>query len=302
MRQFNFETNIEMRSPFTGNVFMVDRMTSEYAERHPLNVDAFIMDVAQRHGADVERVRLFFNYGLGKKGEKFSTHCPAKHRDKVKKDPKTGIGDLILGKFPEFVNGCEPALIEAWNKGAEYHTKGFRQGDTLPDRLPSCKITRLEDGGWIALFPKDQHLLDAKSDGQAVVVETTPAVAPADEEPMANTEQGATLQPEPIIEAETQPVPAIETEEPFVMQPEVPRMSSRERNAEQRRRKREQREAYEARLEREAREAEEAARMEERKKIFAAVAAAAVTLIMIYYFGLLGPAVFGLLAGGLIRG
>lgn len=319
MRQFYFETNIEMRSPFTGNVYMVDRMTSDWAERHPLNVDAFIMDVAQRHGADVERVRLFFNYGLGKKGEKFSTHCPAKHRDKVKKDPKTGIGDLILGKFPEFVNGCEPALIEAWNKGAEYHTKGFRQGDTLPDRMPSCKITRLEDGGWIALFTKDLHLLDAKSDGQAVVVETTPAVSPTDEEPMAKAEQGATdqnatavsdhgatLQPEPIIEAEAQPMPAIETEEPFVMQPEVPRMSSRERNAEQRRRKREQREAqreaYEAQLEREAREAEEAAREEERKKIFAAVAAAAVTLVMIYYFGLLGPAVFGLLAGGLLKG
>jgi hypothetical protein len=319
MRQFNFETNIEKRSPLTGHVFMVDRMTSDYAERHPLNVDAFIMDVAQRHGADVERVRLFFNYGLGKKGEKFSTHCPAKHRDKVKKDPKTGIGDLILGKFPEFVNGCEPALIEAWNKGAEYHTKGFRQGDTLPDRLPSCKITRLDDGGWIALFQKDLHLLEAKSDGQAVVVETTPAVSTTNEEPMAKAEQGATdqnatavsdhgatLQPEPIIEAEAHPVPAIEAEVPFVMQPEVPRMSSRERNAEQRRRKREQREAqreaYEARLEREAREAEEAAREEERKKIFAAVAAAAVTLVMIYYFGLLGPAVFGLLAGGLLKG
>ena len=327
MKQFNFETDIERRSPFTGNVFMVDRMTSEYAERWPFNVDAFIMDVAQRHDADVERVRLFFNYGLGKKGEKFSTHCPAKHRDKVKKDPKTGIGDLILGKFPEYVNGCEPALIEAWNKGAEYHTKGFRQGDTLPDRLPSCKINRLEDGSWIALFQKDLHLLDdfhspndrlnendlnkldnlssdsmdMCSDGQAVDVETTPAVSPTDEEPMAKAEQGATeqcavavlplgatLQPEPIIEAEAH------------------RMSSRERNAEQRRRRREQREAqqrsYEAQLEREAREAEEAAREEERRKIYAAVGAAAVTLVLIYFFGLLGPAVFGLLAGGLLKG
>lgn len=327
MKQFNFETNIERRSPFTGNVFMVDRMTSEYAERWPFNVDAFIMDVAQRHHADVERVRLFFNYGLGKMGEKFSTHCPAKHRDKVKKDPKTGIGDLILGKFPEYVNGCEPALIEAWNKGADYHTKGFRQGDTLPDRLPSCKINRLEDGSWIALFPKDLHLLDdfhspndrlnendlnkldnlssdsmsVCSDGQAVDVETTPTVFPTDEELTAKAEQGATeqcavsflplgatLQPEPIIEAEAH------------------RMSSRERNAEQRRRRREQREAqqrsYEAQLEREAREAEEAAREEERKKIYAAVGAAAVTLVLIYFFGLLGPAVFGLLAGGLLKG
>lgn len=157
------------------------------------------------------------------------------------------------------------------------------------------------------------------SDGQAVDVETTPTVFPTDEELTATGEQGATeqcavtflpigatLQPEPIIEAEAHPVPAIEAEEPFVMQPEVPRMSSRERNAEQRRRRREQREAqqrsYEAQLEREAREADEAAREEERRKIYAAVGAAAVTLVLIYFFGLLEPAVFGLLAGGLLKG
>ena len=300
MRQFDFETNIEMRSPFTGNVFMVDRMTSEYAERHPLNVDAFIMDVAQRHGADVERVRLFFNYGLGKKGEKFSTHCPAKHRDKVKKDPKTGIGDLILGKFPEFVNGCEPALIEAWNKGAEYHTKGFRQGDTLPDRMPSCKITRLDDGGWIALFPKDQHLLDNCYNTAAETTEVeepeVEAVAPTTTVATTEEEPSAVLTPEPAIEVQA-PQTQNRTEET------VHPVSQRRRRREQRMTQREaQRLSYEARLEREAQEAEEAAREEERKKIFAAVAAAAVTLIMIHFFGLLGPAVFGLLAGGLLKG
>jgi hypothetical protein len=85
-----------------------------------------------------------------------------------------------------------------------------------------------------------------------------------------------------------------------------PRPTERERNAAARRRRREQREAqrlsYEARLEQEAREAEEYARQQERRKIFAAVGAAAVTLVMIYFFGLLGPAVFGLLAGGLLKG
>jgi len=166
MKQFGFETNIERRSPFTGNVFMIDRMTSQWAEEHPLDVDAYIEQVAQKHGADVERVRLFFNYGLGKKGEAWATHCPAKHRDKVKKDPKTGIGILTMGKWPEYVNGCEPALIEAWNKAGEYHTKGLRQGDVLPAMTPSCKITRLEDGGWIALFPKDMHLLADSARGQ----------------------------------------------------------------------------------------------------------------------------------------
>lgn len=164
MKQFGFETNIERRSPFTGNVFMIDRMTSQWAEEHPLDVDAYIEQVAQKHGADVERVRLFFNYGLGKKGEAWATHCPAKHRDKVKKDPKTGIGILTMGKWPEYVNGCEPALIEAWNKAGEYHTKGLRQGDVLPEQTPACKITRLKDGGWIALFPKDMHLLTDSAD------------------------------------------------------------------------------------------------------------------------------------------
>jgi hypothetical protein len=60
--------------------------------------------------------------------------------------------------------------------------------------------------------------------------------------------------------------------------------------------------SYEERMEREAREAEEYARQQERRKIFAAVGSAAVTLVMIYFFGLLGPAVFGLLCGGLLKG
>jgi len=83
-------------------------------------------------------------------------------------------------------------------------------------------------------------------------------------------------------------------------------LTERERNAEARRRRRLEREAqrrtYEERLEREAREAEEYARQQERRKIFAAIGAVIVTLILIYFFGLLGPAIFGLLAGGLLSG
>jgi len=379
MRHFNFETNIERRSPFTGNVFMVARMTSEYAERWPFNVDAFIMDVAQRHHADVERVRVFFNYGLGKMGEKFSTHCPAKHRDKVKKDPKTGIGDLILGKFPDYVNGCEPALIEAWNKGAEYHTRGFRQGDTLPDRLPSCRITRLEEGGWIALFPKEMHLLEKSTlpkiddvepesndyDAFTMMTHEPQELSLLDADDDRNTADAATEAhdgSEPSLrapETETEgeeatdpnataglyhgaPLPCGLTEEQEATEmiasaasdhgvapepdtegtgtsapsaddgtarmepvPAVPR-SQREILAERRHQRRLERErmqrSYEERMEREAREAEQAARDEERRKIFAAVGAVTVTAVMIYFFGLLGPAVFGLLCGGLLKG
>ena len=333
MKQFNFETDIERRSPFTGNVFMVDRMTSDWAEHHPLNVDQLIEDVYQEFaGSEFEESREAL-----RKVWMATLSMPVR-------------GDKSV--YPNNNGAHRPAAMKVWHVAGDYWRRGLRLGDTLPEHCPSCNINRLEDGSWIALFPKDLHLLDENpateddfhspndrlnendlnkldnlssdsmsvcSDGQAVDVETTPAVSPTDEEPMAKAEQGATeqcavtflpigatLQPEPIIEAEAHPVPAIEAEEPFVMQPEVPRMSSRERNAEQRRRRREQREAqqrsYEAQLEREAREAEEAAREEERKKIYAAVGAAAVTLVLIYFFGLLGPAVFGLLAGGLLKG
>lgn len=84
----------------------------------------------------------------------------------------------------------------------------------------------------------------------------------------------------------------------------APKMTERERNAAARQRRREQREAqrrsYEERLAREAAEQEEYARQQERRKIFAIVGAVIVTLLLIYFFGLLGPAVFGLLAGGLL--
>jgi len=177
--------------PRTGQVFCVDRMTSDYAERHPFDVDGFIYEVAQKHGADIERVRMFFNYGLGRKGELYSTHCPAKGRDKWIKDRKTGIVDLVFGKFPDYVNGCEPALIEAWNKGAAFHTKGLRQGDTLPAILPMTPITRLDDGGWIALFPKDMHFLE---DGHAESADSDCYTSPA---------ESVSTQPEPQQETPT---------------------------------------------------------------------------------------------------
>ena len=84
-----------------------------------------------------------------------------------------------------------------------------------------------------------------------------------------------------------------------------PRPTERERNAAARKKRRMEREAaqrrkYEERLEREAQEAEEYARQQERRKIFAAIGAVIVTLVLIYFFGLLGPAVFGLLASGLL--
>jgi superfamily II DNA or RNA helicase len=81
--------------------------------------------------------------------------------------------------------------------------------------------------------------------------------------------------------------------------------SLRERNEAVRRRRREEREAkqraYEELMERKAQEEEEYAREQQQKKIFATLGAVAIMLVLIYFFGLLGPAVFGLLAMGLLK-
>ena len=49
MRHFDFETNIQERMPQTGKVFFVKRMTSDYAERFPFDVDGFIEGVYQKY-------------------------------------------------------------------------------------------------------------------------------------------------------------------------------------------------------------------------------------------------------------
>lgn len=56
------------------------------------------------------------------------------------------------------------------------------------------------------------------------------------------------------------------------------------------------------RQEREAQEAEDEERRQQRRKVLAAVGATIATLVLVNYFGLIGPALFGLVAGGLIKG
>ena len=104
----------------------------------------------------------------------------------------------------------------------------------------------------------------------------------------------------PVKESIIMPLNNIEHE---VKEP-TPHQTQREILAERRHQRRLERErqqrSYEERMEREAREAEEAASKEQQKKIFAAVGAVIITLVLIYFFGLLGPAVLGLLAGGIL--
>ena len=49
--------------------------------------------------------------------------------------------------------------MKVWHKAGDYWRRGLRISDALPDMVPMTKITRLDDGSWIAIFPKDMNLL-----------------------------------------------------------------------------------------------------------------------------------------------
>ena len=141
MTQYNFTTNIEHRMPGTGKIFCIDRMTSDYAEQHPLDVEGFIESVYQEFA-----------------GTKFE-----ESRESLRSiwtavlSVKSPRGDASL--YPNKNGAKRAAAMKVWLCAGEYWRHGFRHGDTLPDMVPMCKITRIA-GGWIALFPKDKHLLN----------------------------------------------------------------------------------------------------------------------------------------------
>lgn len=147
MTQFNFTTNIEHRMPTTGKVFCIDRMTSDYAEQHPLDVDGFIESVYQEFaGTEFEESRETLR---GIWTAVLSVTSPR--------------GDASL--YPNDNGARRAAAMKVWHKAGDYWRRGLRQGDTLPDMVPMTNITRLGDGAWIAMFQKDAHLLE---DGHSV--------------------------------------------------------------------------------------------------------------------------------------
>ena len=169
MTQFNFTTNIEKRMPDTGKVFFVDRMTSDYAEQHPFDVDGFIESVYQEF-----------------KGTEFEE--PREVLRKVWVDVMSDMnprGNASL--FPNKDGQKRAAAMKVWHKAGDFWRRGLRITDTLPCLVPGCKITRLEDGGWIALFPKDKHLLtttDLTDYTDKNVVNTAPVIdEPAEPQP-----------------------------------------------------------------------------------------------------------------------
>lgn len=383
MRHFNFETNIQERMPWNGKVFYVKRMTSDYAECYPFDVDGFIEDIYQKYqqvAADDPRLAAW-----------------AKTREELRRQWVKTLsvtrksGDATI--YPNRDGRQEPALMEVWQKAGDFWARGLRIGDTLPKIVPPCRITRLPEGGWIALFPNEMHLLESRPETTEATEMALAFDEPQDEEESnlpkidggddaandfdndlesvstvidamaedaaeASAAESAVCEAESSVltddtdgdstdenrhqcdvedvTAETSPVGAsplgvgdvqvreqeatatnasaavgidvATAPEPFVSPepvPAVPR-SQREILADRRHQRRLERErmqrSYEERMEREAREAEQAAREEQRRNIFAAVGAVAVTAVMIYFFGLLGPAVFGLLCGGLLKG
>lgn len=175
MTQFNFTTNIEKRTTDTGKVFFVDRMTSDYATAHPLDVDGFIESVYQEF-----------------KGTEFEE--PREVLRKVWVDVMSDMnprGNASLFPNKKLPETQQPqrraAAMKVWHLAGDYWRRGLRITDTLPCLVPGCKITRLEDGDWIALFPKDEHLLtttDLTDYTDKNVVITAPVIdEPAEPQP-----------------------------------------------------------------------------------------------------------------------
>lgn len=144
MTQYHFTTNIEHRMHNTGKVYCIDRMTSDYALAHPLDVEGFIEGVYQEFAGTAyeesrETLHKVWRAVLG---------C------------KNPCGDRTL--YPNRNGGHRPASMKVWLKAGEYWRMGLRPDDTLPCMAPMHRITRLDNGEWIALFPKDAHLLESE--------------------------------------------------------------------------------------------------------------------------------------------
>ena len=165
MKQFGFTTDIEMRSPHTGNVYMIDRMTSDWAEAHPFDVDAYIEQVYQKYQTAAQ--------------ESPQQAAWAATREQLRKMWDDVLGDMNpRGNeklYPNRDGRQQPALMEVWLKAGDYWRRGLRRGDTIPAMVPSFKITRISSDGnaierysaadkpgtaWISLGDKSKHLLN----------------------------------------------------------------------------------------------------------------------------------------------
>ena len=272
MAQFNFTTNIEDRMPDTGKVYCIDRMTSDYAQAHPFDTDAFIESVYQDFV-----------------GTEFEESREALHDIwTAVLSVKSQCGDASL--YPNKNGARRAAAMKVWLKAGDYWRCGLRIGDTLPDTVPMTKITRLDDGSWIALFPKDMQLLSEEwnkmDDGRCKmedVVETADCADYTDNEPLFNNSETITNNREPITV----------NREPLTINQSRPRR---------------QRKPRKPRVERQTSDVRHQTSDIDRHqtsdtlKALGMVAAATVALIVIYETGLLIPlGLIGLATGGILK-
>ena len=244
MEKFGFTTNIERRVSGTGKVYMIDRMTSDWAVAHPLDVDGFIEDVYQKYLMMAE--------------DDTSLKGWVRSREELHRlwimvlSCKNPAGDASL--YPNRDGRQDPACMEVWHLAGDYWRRGLRYSDVLPERCPSFRITRLPDGGWISLSPKDLHLI---TDAQPEVLRQAHSCVPSVASDHRSSATGSVLR-------QAHSTGSGQAQEPV----------------------------SDAFVDND----------EKMRKVIAIVGAVAITLLMIYFFGLLGPAVFGLLAGGILKG
>ena len=276
-QNFNFEVNIERLNPFTGQLLMVDRMTSDYAAAHPFDVDAYLEQVYQKW-AECETVQF-----------RETREALRKVWNAVLSDNRPGGNAALYPNAQE----PHPALMEVWHKAGDFWRRGLRINDTLPAQVPITKITRLQDGSWIALFPKDKHLLEQ------------PCEIREQQEDIVTEEQQPISEPLSLCVEDkpaTEPIEAIAEAEPMAMAPD-PKPKRRNKSHSTLRTPhstnplpRQQLDLFAPAATSESNEQSDVW-----KKIGAGVATAAIALILINTIGLFGIAALGLIAGGLVR-
>ena len=273
---FTFDVNIERLNPFTGQLLMVDRMTSDYAAAHPFDVDGYLESVYQKW-AECETVQF-----------RETREALRKVWNAVLSDNRPGGNAALYPNAQE----PHPALMEVWHKAGDFWRRGLRINDTLPAQVPITKITRLQDGSWIALFPKDKHLLEQ------------PCEIREEQEDIVTEEQQLISEPLSICvedKPEPEPIEAIAEAEPMAMVPD-PKPKRRNKSHSTLRTPHSTNPLpSQLDLFAPAATSESNEQSDMWKKIGAGVATAAIALILINTIGLFGIAALGLIAGGLVR-
>ena len=173
--EFTFALNVPKIVPQTGKVYGIDRMTSDYAQAHPFDVEGFIDAVCKEYA--------------GKEGEESPESLHALWH-KVLRMREQGDGSL----YPLRHGARRFAAFKVWDKATEYWRRGLRDGDVLPDIVPSFNIMRLEDG-WVSLSPKEREGIFPTAEASHEMAEPSHEVAESSHEVAEEIEGTAVIRP-----------------------------------------------------------------------------------------------------------